>query len=45
VLQRLIDGTTRGIAIRPLGAINASFYSMENESGKFSAKLRFNLQD
>lgn len=26
VLQRLIDGRTKGIAIRPLGAINASFY-------------------
>jgi hypothetical protein len=45
VLQRLIDGKTRGIAIRPLGAIVASFYSLENENGKFSANLRFNLQD
>jgi hypothetical protein len=45
VLQRLIEGKTLGLAIRPLGAINASFYSMENEGGKFSARLRFNLQD
>ena len=44
VLQRMIDGKTLGIAIRPLGAINAAFYSMENGDGQFSAKLRFNLQ-
>ncbi|MGC1242905.1 MAG: hypothetical protein WA874_15050 [Chryseosolibacter sp.] len=30
VMQRLIDGTTKGIAILPLGAVNASFYSREN---------------
>ena len=29
VLQRLIDGKTLGIAIKPLGAVNASFYSRE----------------
>ena len=44
VLQRLIDGKTLGIAIKPLGAINASFYSMENENGKNSAQLYFNLE-
>jgi len=43
VLQRLIDGRTFGLAIRPLGAINASFYAMENQGGKLSAKLHFNL--
>ncbi|MBR9997614.1 MAG: hypothetical protein KFF73_01525 [Cyclobacteriaceae bacterium] len=42
VLQRLIDGKTRGIAIRPLGAVNASFYSTEYQQGKFTAKLHFN---
>ncbi len=26
VLQRLIDGTTLGLAVRPLGAVSASFY-------------------
>ncbi len=26
VLQRLIDGTTLGLALRPLGAVSASFY-------------------
>ena len=44
VLQRLIDGKTLGIAIKPLGAINASFYSMEDENGKNSAQLYFNLE-
>ena len=44
VLQRMIDGTTHGIAIKALGAINASFYSMEDEAGKYSARLHFNLQ-
>jgi hypothetical protein len=44
VLQRLIDGKTQGIAIKPLGAINASFYSMEDDNGKNSAQLYFNLE-
>jgi hypothetical protein len=43
VLQRLIDGKALGIAIKPLGAINASFYSIEDENGKNSAQLYFNL--
>lgn len=29
VLQRLIDGKTLGLAITPLGAVNAAFYSRE----------------
>jgi hypothetical protein len=44
VLQRLIDGKTLGIAIKPLGAVNASFYSMEVEGGKNSAQLYFNVE-
>jgi hypothetical protein len=44
VLQRLIDGKTLGIAIKPLGALNAAFYSMEDENGKNSAQLYFNVQ-
>jgi hypothetical protein len=43
VLQRLIDGKTLGLAILPLGAVNASFYSMENKAEKFTPKLHFNL--
>ena len=44
VLQRMIDGKTQGIAIKALGALDASFYSMENEAGKYSPVLYFNLQ-
>ena len=44
VLQRLIDGETLGIAIKPLGAISASFYAMEDDNGKNSAQLYFNLE-
>jgi len=44
VLQRMIDGKTLGLAVKPLGAVNASFYALENQSGKFSAKLHFNYR-
>jgi hypothetical protein len=44
VLQRMIDGKTHGIAIKALGAIDASFYSMENEQGKYGARLHFNVE-
>ncbi|MCX7797059.1 MAG: hypothetical protein N2249_00365 [Melioribacter sp.] len=43
VMQRLLDGRTLGIAIKPLGAIVASFYSSENKL--FAPKLHFNLFD
>ena len=43
VLQRMIDGKTLGLAISALGAVNASFYAMENQSGNFSAKLHLNV--
>lgn len=43
VLQRLIDGKTRGLAILPVGAISASFYAKENQNGKLGAKLHINL--
>jgi hypothetical protein len=43
VLQRMVDGKTLGLAIKPLGAINASFYAMENQSAEFSAKLHLNF--
>jgi hypothetical protein len=44
VLQRLLDGTTKGLLIRPLGAIDASFYDSENRNGNNSAKLYFNIR-
>ncbi len=44
VLQRMIEGKTLGLAIGPLGAVNAAFYSSENQSGKFAAKLHFDTE-
>ncbi len=44
VLQRMIDGKSLGIAIKPLGALNAAFYAMEDDNGKHAARLRFNLE-
>jgi hypothetical protein len=41
VLQRLIEGRTLGLAIRPLGSINASFYA---ENGN-APRLLFNVQE
>ncbi|MBN1399184.1 MAG: hypothetical protein JXA06_14205 [Bacteroidetes bacterium] len=43
VMQRLIDGRTKGLLIRPLGAIDASFYSLEDKSGN-GPKLHFNIK-
>ncbi len=43
VLQRLVDGKTLGIAVKPLGAINASFYTLKSGGGLSSARLRFNV--
>ncbi|MEJ2544878.1 MAG: hypothetical protein P8Y99_12500 [Calditrichaceae bacterium] len=42
VLERLINGKTKGLLIRPLGAINSSFYASENQN-KYSPKLHFNV--
>jgi hypothetical protein len=44
VLQRLLDGRTLGLALLPLGAVHAAFYSMENERGKAGARLLFNTR-
>jgi hypothetical protein len=44
VLQRLLNGTTKGLLIRPLGAIDASFYASENNGGSFAPKLHFNVK-
>ncbi len=44
VLQRLLDGRTRGIALKPLGAISASFYASEYEDGRLSPRLLFNVR-
>jgi hypothetical protein len=44
VLQRLLEGRALGLALRPLGAINASFYSRESGGGALCARLLFNLR-
>jgi hypothetical protein len=44
VLQRLVDGKTLGIAVKPLGAIHAAFYALEDEGGKRAARLLLNLE-
>jgi len=44
VLQRLLNGTTKGLLIRPLGAIDASFYASENSGGAVVPKLHFNVR-
>ncbi len=41
VLQRLLDGTTKGIALRPLGAINATFYASEDATPGAAPTLHF----
>ena len=45
VMQRLLDGTTKGLLIRPLGAINASFYASENQEPQKRPKLHFNITE
>jgi hypothetical protein len=44
VLQRMLDGKTLGIAIKPLGAINSNFYASEYGGGKCSARLLFDVK-
>ena len=39
VLQRMIDGRTLGLAIKPLGSISASFYAMGNAASRPGALL------
>jgi len=45
VLQRLINGTTKGLLLRPLGAITASFYASENQKESYTAKLHFTIKN
>ena len=45
VLQRMIDGRTLGIAIKPLGSISASFYALEQDEGRAAARLLFSVKE
>ena len=44
VLQRMLDGKTRGLLLRPLGMINATFYAVEHAGGAYGPRLYFNLE-
>ncbi len=43
MLQRMIDGKTLGLALRPLGAVHASFYAQENDVADLIPKLHINV--
>ena len=45
VLERLFSGKTKGLLIRPLGSIDASFYASENRTGSSGPVLYFNIKD
>ena len=44
VLQRLLDGTTRGILLRPLGAVHAAFYASEADDPGARPTLHFSTR-
>jgi hypothetical protein len=44
VLQRLVDGRTLGLAIRPLGAVVASFRATPGDDGRGEPRLLFNAE-
>lgn len=45
VLQRLLDGTTRGLLLRPLGAIHTAFYATEHGDASARPTLHFSTLD
>jgi hypothetical protein len=44
VLQRLVDGRTKGLVIKPLGAISAVLRDADAADGRYAARLRLNLE-
>ncbi len=44
VLQRMLDGTTRGLLLKPLGALEASFYDSEHGNGSQAPTLHFSTR-
>jgi len=42
VMERLLNDQTKGLLIRPLSAIVASFHACENQAGEYGARLHFN---
>jgi hypothetical protein len=45
VLQRLVDGRTLGLAVRPLGAMVASFQAVPGPHGGAEPRLLFDVED
>ena len=41
IMQRILDGTTRGLLLQPLGALEVSFYDSEHGDGSQAATLHF----
>ncbi|HOY22185.1 MAG TPA: hypothetical protein PK002_03480 [Cellvibrio sp.] len=44
VLQRILDGTTRGLLLQPLGALEVSFYDSEHGDGSRAPTLHFSTR-
>lgn len=44
VMQRILDGTTRGLLLQPLGALEVSFYDSEHGDGSQAPVLHFNIR-
>jgi hypothetical protein len=44
VMQRLVDGRTYGLAVKPLGAVNATFYSKDSSVPGASPRLYFDVE-
>ena len=45
VMQRLLDGTTKGLVVRPLGSIVATFYASEDGTPDSAPKLHFSTKE
>jgi hypothetical protein len=43
-MQRLLEGKTKGLLIRPLGSIDATVYSSEDAGGR-GPKLHFSVAE
>jgi hypothetical protein len=44
VLQRLVDGQTKGLVIKSLGAISAVLRDADADGGKYAGRLRLNVE-
>lgn len=44
VLQRLLEGSTSGLAVRSLGLIDAALMDASTEEGRYAARIRMNVE-